>query len=101
MVSNNSNFMLPHSNQNGNKMISELEKKTCFEKDIVSSKNENEYSVIVYYLSLPKLKKRGINIIMKELNICSNDAEELLTKQGSVRKAIDLNFDKKLSLQKI
>jgi len=38
MVSNNSNFMLPHSNQNGNKMISELEKKTCFEKDIVSSK---------------------------------------------------------------
>ena len=42
-----------------------------------------------------KLKKRGINIIMKELNICSNDAEELLTKHGSVRKAIDLNYDKK------
>ena len=32
---------------------------------------------------------------MKELNICSNDAEELLTKHGSVRKAIDLNYDKK------
>ena len=42
-----------------------------------------------------KLKKRGINIIMKELNICSNDAEELLTNHGSVRKAIDLNYDKK------
>lgn len=40
-----------------------------------------------------KLKKRGVNIIMEELNLCKKDAENLLTKHGSVRKAIDLYYD--------
>ena len=40
-------------------------------------------------MSNHKLVKRGIDMIVKELKISEKKAETLLTKHGSVRKAID------------
>jgi N-acetylmuramic acid 6-phosphate etherase len=44
-----------------------------------------------------KLIDRGVKMIMSELNVKQNEAEKLLKKFGSVRKAINTNISASLS----